>query len=192
QPDLERVHAGHVVHEDADLAAVVGHRRLPLRVAEAFRERDQGGGSLFQHRCEGFRPTAHGWGRFFGYGELWTRLHGRLPSGMGALVVLPTRDKMPAASRWLLAGRREILAVRPERVREGATMIRFDAKALHRALDAQRVARGLSWKDVAAETGVSVSTLMRTRLGGRMEVDGTLAMVAWLGRSVESFARDSP
>jgi len=70
-------------------------------------------------------------------------------------------------------------------------MIRFDSKALYRALDAQRAERGLSWKDVAAETGVSVSTLTRTRLGGRLEVDGTLAMVSWLGRTMESFTRES-
>ena len=70
-------------------------------------------------------------------------------------------------------------------------MIRFDAKALYEALDAQRVARGLSWKQVAEETGVSVATLTRTRLGGRLEVDGTLAMVAWLDRTIESFTRET-
>ena len=70
-------------------------------------------------------------------------------------------------------------------------MTRFDAQALHRALDEQRTARGLSWQQVAGETGVSVATLTRTRLGGRLEVDGVLAMVGWLGRTVESFARES-
>ena len=70
-------------------------------------------------------------------------------------------------------------------------MIRFDAKALYEALDAQRVARGLSWKQVAEETGVSVATLTRTRLGGRLEVDGTLAMVTWLDRTIESFTRET-
>ena len=69
-------------------------------------------------------------------------------------------------------------------------MLRLDAQALYRALDERRVARGLTWKQVAAETGVSASTLTRTRHGGRLEVDGVLAMVSWLGRTVESFARD--
>ena len=64
---------------------------------------------------------------------------------------------------------------------------RFDAATLYAALDAERVARGLTWRDVALATGVSASTLTRTRLGGRMEVDGMLAMVRWLGRTVESF-----
>jgi transcriptional regulator with XRE-family HTH domain len=70
-------------------------------------------------------------------------------------------------------------------------VIRFDAAALHRALDAQRLARGLTWKQVAAETGVSSATLGRMRQGGRLEVDGVLAMVRWLGRTVESFTRET-
>jgi transcriptional regulator with XRE-family HTH domain len=71
----------------------------------------------------------------------------------------------------------------------GGPVLRFDSKALYDALDARRVSRGMSWEQVAAETGVSVSTPTRTRLGGRMEVDGVLAMVTWLGATVESFAR---
>jgi transcriptional regulator with XRE-family HTH domain len=69
---------------------------------------------------------------------------------------------------------------------------RFDPKALYRALDEQRVARGQSWQDVAAAMGVSVATITRTKDGGRMEVDGMLAMVHWLGVPVETFVRDTP
>ncbi len=64
---------------------------------------------------------------------------------------------------------------------------RFNAAALYEALDQQRRTRGMSWSQVAKEIGVSVPTLTRTRLAGRMEVDGMLAMVRWLGRTVESF-----
>jgi len=64
---------------------------------------------------------------------------------------------------------------------------RFNAVALYDALDALRRSRGLSWSQVAKEVGVSVSTLTRTKLGGRMEVDGMLAMVRWVGRTAESF-----
>jgi hypothetical protein len=71
-------------------------------------------------------------------------------------------------------------------------MIRFDTQALYDALEAQRTARSLTWTDVARETGVSTSTLTGTRRGGRLEVDGVLAMVRWLGRDVESFAREMP
>ena len=66
---------------------------------------------------------------------------------------------------------------------------RFDARSLYEALDAQRAARGLSWRQVAEEIGVSPSALTRTRLGGRMEADGMLAMVRWVGRTAESFVR---
>ena len=69
--------------------------------------------------------------------------------------------------------------------------IRFDAKALYNAMDEQRRARGLTWTEVGRELGISPSTLTRTRLGGRMEVDGMLAMVRWLGRTVESFTRQT-
>lgn len=69
-------------------------------------------------------------------------------------------------------------------------MKRFDSKTLYQALDEQRRARDLSWSEVAREIGVGVQTITRTRNGGRMEVDGMLAMVTWLGVPVERFVRD--
>jgi hypothetical protein len=66
---------------------------------------------------------------------------------------------------------------------------RFDTKALYLALDAQRSLRRMTWVEVAAAIGVSPSTIQRTRGGGRMEVDGMLAMVYWLGVPVETFVR---
>jgi len=68
---------------------------------------------------------------------------------------------------------------------------RFDASALFTALDRQRIDRGLTWDQVGREIGVSAATIKRTQLGGRMEVDGMLAMVAWLGLSVETFVRET-
>ena len=70
-------------------------------------------------------------------------------------------------------------------------MRRFDPSALFAALDAQRIARGLTWNDVARDIGVSSATLKRTQHGGRMEVDGMLAMVDWLGVPVDRFVRDT-
>ena len=70
-------------------------------------------------------------------------------------------------------------------------MVRFDAKALYEVLNERRSERGLTWQQVAAEIGVSAATLTRTRSGGRMEVDGMLAMVRWLGVPVETFVRES-
>ncbi len=66
---------------------------------------------------------------------------------------------------------------------------RFDAAALYHALDAERQARGVTWQAVATDIGVSVATITRIRHGGRMEVDGMLAMVSWLKRPVEDFVR---
>jgi len=71
-------------------------------------------------------------------------------------------------------------------------MKRFDSKALYNALDQKRRDHQMSWSQVSAEIGVSVSTITRTQRGSRMEVDGMLAMVDWLGVSVETFVRESP
>lgn len=59
-------------------------------------------------------------------------------------------------------------------------------------MDEQRNARGQSWNDVATAIGVSVATITRMRNGGRMEVDGMIAMVSWLGVPVETFVREMP
>jgi transcriptional regulator with XRE-family HTH domain len=71
-------------------------------------------------------------------------------------------------------------------------MLRFDSQALYAALDAKRTSLGMTWAQVASEIGLSAATIARTRTGGRMEVDGMLAMVGWLKVPVETFVRDSP
>jgi transcriptional regulator with XRE-family HTH domain len=70
-------------------------------------------------------------------------------------------------------------------------MRRFDAITLYQAMDAQRLARGMTWTQVAAAIGVSVATITRMQNGGRMEVDGMLNMVAWLGVPIETFVRET-
>jgi transcriptional regulator with XRE-family HTH domain len=66
---------------------------------------------------------------------------------------------------------------------------RLDTTALYAALDAQRESRGMSWREVAREIGVSVATLKRTAEGGRMEADGVMFMLQWLGLPAECFLR---
>ncbi len=73
----------------------------------------------------------------------------------------------------------------------GKDMRRFNPKALYAALDVERRSRGVTWKEIAKETGVSISTISRTQHGGRMEVDGVLALVGWLGVPVETFTHET-
>ena len=64
---------------------------------------------------------------------------------------------------------------------------RFDVSALHAALDSERRSRRLAWKDVAAESGVSASTLTRLSQGRRPDVDSLAALTTWLGISADHF-----
>lgn len=65
----------------------------------------------------------------------------------------------------------------------------FDGAAFYKALDRVRHERELLWKDVAAEAGVSASTLTRLAQGRRPDVDGLAALVAWAGLSADDFVR---
>ena len=60
--------------------------------------------------------------------------------------------------------------------------------ALYAALDAERNRLGVSWRQVASEIGVSPATLARAKQGGRMETDGVLGMVRWVGCPIEAFS----
>jgi transcriptional regulator with XRE-family HTH domain len=65
----------------------------------------------------------------------------------------------------------------------------FDASAFFSALDAQRMARRLTWKDVAAQSGVSASTLTRMAQGRRPDVDSLAALATWSGLIADDFIR---
>jgi transcriptional regulator with XRE-family HTH domain len=65
----------------------------------------------------------------------------------------------------------------------------FDSDAFYSALDGVRRARGLNWKQVAAESGVSASTLTRMAQGARPDVDGLAALVAWSGLDADDYVR---
>lgn len=68
----------------------------------------------------------------------------------------------------------------------------FDVSALHAALDAERVSRNLTWKDVSGECGVSASTLTRLSQGKRPDVDSLAALTGWLGLSADQFMGQRP
>lgn len=65
----------------------------------------------------------------------------------------------------------------------------FDGGAFYSALDAEREARGLNWKQVAAETYVSASTLTRMGQGKRPDLDSLAALCTWSGLDWEDFIR---
>jgi transcriptional regulator with XRE-family HTH domain len=68
--------------------------------------------------------------------------------------------------------------------------VTFDAGALYAALDAQRQARGLNWKQVAKEAGVSASTLTRMAQGRRPDVDSLASLLRWSGLEASAFIRE--
>lgn len=69
---------------------------------------------------------------------------------------------------------------------------RFDVAALHAAMDSERRSRRLTWKDVAAQSGVSASTLTRLSQGRQPDVNSLAAITAWLGMSADHFMRADP
>ncbi|HVW41946.1 MAG TPA: helix-turn-helix domain-containing protein [Amycolatopsis sp.] len=64
---------------------------------------------------------------------------------------------------------------------------RLDTGGLYAALDAQREANGLSWRQLALEAGVSASLVSRMGNGHRPDLDGFIALVQWLNMPAETF-----
>lgn len=63
----------------------------------------------------------------------------------------------------------------------------FDGSAFYSALDSQRVGKGLNWKEVAAQSGISASTLTRMAQGKLPDVDGLAALIAWSGLNTDDY-----
>lgn len=63
----------------------------------------------------------------------------------------------------------------------------INTAALHSALDAVRRERGLSWRALAGEIGVSPSLLSRLGNGLKPDTDGFATIVAWLKLPAEQF-----
>jgi uncharacterized protein YfiM (DUF2279 family) len=71
-------------------------------------------------------------------------------------------------------------------------ILRFDTRKLHADLEAQRVARGMTWQDVAREIGgVSAASLARLSVGGRTAFPQVMRITRWLDRPAASFTRAS-
>jgi transcriptional regulator with XRE-family HTH domain len=63
----------------------------------------------------------------------------------------------------------------------------FQNEAFCAALNAHRLSKLMTWKQVAEESGVSASTLTRMMQGKRPDVDGLAALLAWSGLKAEDF-----
>jgi transcriptional regulator with XRE-family HTH domain len=66
---------------------------------------------------------------------------------------------------------------------------RFDSEAFYAALNAARLSRQKTWKEVAQEAGVNASTLSRIGQGAKPDVDGLAALLAWSNLKAEMFIR---
>ena len=67
----------------------------------------------------------------------------------------------------------------------------FDGDGFYRALEATVTARATTWKQVAAETGVSASTLTRMAQGRRPDAGSLAALSAWAGLNPSDFVRST-
>ncbi len=67
----------------------------------------------------------------------------------------------------------------------------FDAMGFYEALDATRQSRGLSWRQVAGESGIPASTLTRMAQGKRPDVNSLAALTAWSGLQADQFVRSA-
>ena len=66
---------------------------------------------------------------------------------------------------------------------------KFDGDAFYAALDSVREGKGMTWRRVAMDAGVSASTFTRLSQGKRPDVDSLTALCAWAGLSADSFMR---
>ncbi len=67
---------------------------------------------------------------------------------------------------------------------------KIDVQGLYAALDAERTTRGLSWRQLAKDIGVSPSLLSRLGNDLRPDADGFATLVRWLNMPAESFMID--
>jgi transcriptional regulator with XRE-family HTH domain len=70
------------------------------------------------------------------------------------------------------------------------TRTKIDVQGLYAALDAERTARGWSWRQLAKEIGVSPSLLSRLGNELRPDADGFATLVRWLNMPAEQFMID--
>ena len=63
----------------------------------------------------------------------------------------------------------------------------FDSEGFYRALEATVRSRGITWKQVAIQTGISASTLTRMSQGRQPDAASLAALSAWAGMNPSDF-----
>lgn len=66
---------------------------------------------------------------------------------------------------------------------------RLDVSEIFRLCDVQRITRGMSWRGVARELGVSASTFSRLSHGKSPDAHGLVALMIWLDLDVGQITR---
>ena len=101
---------------------------------------------------------------------------------------------------WLGRAPESFVPGHPEASAEEATLprtgpaqtLRFDTGAMYAALDARRLERGMTWRQVANEIGaVNASSLTHLAQGGRVSFPHIMRLFRWLGRPAADFIRVS-
>jgi transcriptional regulator with XRE-family HTH domain len=68
---------------------------------------------------------------------------------------------------------------------------RFDNDGFFSALNAARLSRQKTWKDVAEEAGINASTLTRMGQGANPDVNGLTALLNWSHLKMEMFIKNA-
>jgi hypothetical protein len=80
-----------------------------------------------------------------------------------------------------------------ELIKPTNAVLRFDAKEVHRLLEARRLNEGLAWREVADQIGgVSVSMLRRFKNGGRTSFPIIMRVANWLDVPARKFTKENP
>jgi hypothetical protein len=76
-------------------------------------------------------------------------------------------------------------------VAEGHRGLRWNTSALHKALQAQRTEREMTWQQVADEIGCGANQLTGLARSSRVGFPAVMRIVAWLGQPAARFVRSS-
>ena len=108
----------------------------------------------------------------------------------GVLQMLRWLDRTPESFGAARCTEEKLSAVLPPI--EPHQTLRFDARAIYAALEAKRVANGLSWKQVAQEIGgCAPESLTRLAKGGRVSFPRVMRVIRWTGEAASEFMRAS-